>query len=124
MTLTEDITMAGIGMMVVAIALVIRAGLRAAKQRTQSNRQLPEEYPGLTSDAYMILFWSGMLLMQISNILLHAEPGGTYRVVPLMWVGTAAILLVFGLYAGRLMMRLEMRAYQAKREVQTREART
>lgn len=123
MTLTEDIMIAGIGLMVVASALLVPVGLKAAKRRAEHYRQLPKEYPGLTGDVYLLLVWSGMLIVQISNILLHAEPGGIYRVVPLMWVGTAAAVFICGLYSGRLMMRLEMRAYKARREEQSREAR-
>lgn len=124
MTLAEDIMMAGIGLMLAAGALLIPVALSAAKHRAEHYRQLPEEYPGLMGDVYLALVWGGMLILQISNILLHAEPGGIYRVVPLTWVGTAAAVFICGLYGGRLMMRLEMRAYRAKREEQAREART
>lgn len=124
MTLAEDIMMAGLGMVVVAFALFVGAALKTAKQRAEWYRQLPEEYPGLMLDVCMLVLWGGMLLSQISNILYHAESGGIYRVVPLTWVASAAAVFICGAYAGRLMMRLEMRRYKAKREEQAREART
>jgi hypothetical protein len=120
MSLVQGVLIAGVCLTVVAGALLIPAGLKAAKQRREHYRQLPEEYPGLTGEVYMALVWSGLLMVQISNILLHAEPGGNYRVVPLMWVGTAAAVFICGLYVGRFMIRLEMRAYRAKREEQAR----
>jgi hypothetical protein len=123
MMLAQDLLIAGVCLVVVAAALAIPAGLRAAKQRAEHYRQLPEEYPGLMGDVFGALIWSGMLMIELSSILLHAEPGGIYRVVPLMWVGTAAAVFICGLFAGRLMMRWEMRAYKAKREEQAREAR-
>ena len=124
MTLEEGMATAGLGLAVVAFVLLARAVRKTAEQRAAHYRQLPEEYPGMTGDVYALLIWSGMLLLQISNILNHAEPGGFYRVVPLMWVGTAAVVFSCGLHAGRLMMRLEMRAHKAKRDEQAREART
>jgi uncharacterized membrane-anchored protein YhcB (DUF1043 family) len=123
MTFLEVMGTAGLCLTVVAGAFIVRAGLKAAKQRAEQYRQLPEVYPGMMVDAYMVLLWSGTLMTQVSNILLHVESGGIYRVVPLMWIGTASVLFMCGLFAGRLLMRLEMRAYKAKREEQAREAR-
>lgn len=75
-------------------------------------------------DVYLALVWSGILMVQLSNILHQAESGGSFRVTPLMGIGTAAVVFICGAYAGRLMMRLEMRRYNSKRDEQAREART
>ena len=122
MRLEESVATAGLGLAVLALVLLVWTALKTAKQHAEWYRQLPEQYPGTMVDVCMLVLWAGILMTQISSILLHAEPGGTYRVVPLMWVGTAAAVFILGLYGGRLMMRLEMRAYRAKREEQAREA--
>lgn len=123
MALAENIMLAGLGMVVVAFLLFVWTALKTAKQRAEWYRQLPEEYPGTMLDVCMLVLWGGLLLSQISNILYHAEPGGIYRVVPLTWVASAAVVFNFGLHVGRLMMRLETRRHKTKREEQAREAR-
>ena len=122
MAFAEDLMFAGLGVMVVAVVLFVFGALKAARKRAEHHRNLPEEYPGQMLDAYMLLIWSGLLLSQISNILFHEEPGGIYRVIPLMWIGTGADVAIVGVYIGRLMMRWEMRLYKRKRDEQMREA--
>ena len=63
---------------------------------------------GQRLDMYLCLVWSGMLLVQAGNILLHRDSAGIH-ISSLTLVATAGTVFVCGAFAGRLLLRLELR---------------
>ena len=55
-----------------------------------------------------------------TKILLHAEPGGTYKLSSLALAATPGNIFVCGVFAGHLLLRREMRWYEEKRDEQSR----
>lgn len=102
---------AGLCVMVVCVLILGRAlwtGLRASGQELLLRRR----DNGLRLDLYLGLVWSGMLLVQVGNILLHTDSGGLHNVSSLALLGTASTIFVCGACAGRLLLRLEMRRHK------------
>jgi hypothetical protein len=64
----------------------------------------------------MGLVWSGIFLVQLSGILRHAQSGGSYSLSPLAFAGIAATIFVCGAFAGRLLLRREMRWSKERRD--------
>ena len=84
-----------------AIWITLRASGDELLRRRRDN--------GLRLDLYLGLVWSGMLLVQAGNLLLHRESGGFRNISSLTLVATAGTVFVCGAFAGRLLLRLEMR---------------
>lgn len=105
MRLVETMMTVGLCMIIGAAAFILAAGIRARL----AGEPLKEESPGQRLDAYMLLVWSGMLLVQVSNILLHWDTGSLSHVSTIGWASTAADFFICGCFAGRLLLRREMR---------------
>jgi hypothetical protein len=75
---------------------------------------------GRRQDLYLGAVWSGMLLVEASSIFRHIEPGGSYNLSSLTVAATAGEIFVCGVFAGRLLLRREMRWYKEKRPAQSR----
>ncbi|HEY1506305.1 MAG TPA: hypothetical protein VGF92_18515 [Stellaceae bacterium] len=113
-------------MLIVALSVIIgsafivgksiRATLRADRQEL---RRIGEDR-GQRLDLYLGLVWSGMLLVQASSVLRHMGPGGSYDLSSLAAAATAGNIFVCGVFAGRLLLRREMRLAKERREVQSR----
>ena len=103
---------AGLGVAVVAAVIGGRAiwtTLRASGDELL-RRQRDN---GLRLDLYLGLVWSGMLLAQAGNLLLHRESGGFRNISSLTFVASAGTVFVCGAFAGRLLLRLEMHRNKA-----------
>ena len=104
----------GLAVAVVAALIAGRAiwtGLRASGEELLRRRR----DNGLRLDLYLGLVWSGMLLIQTGNFLLHAESGGLRTISSLTVVSTAGTVFVCGAIAGRLLLRLELRRSKLER---------
>jgi hypothetical protein len=106
MNFVDALMIGGICVMVGACAFLLAHALTAARR----GRDLAAagDHPGRRLDLYMGLFWSGMLLVQATNIMHHMEPGGSYSLPPLTLAATAGALFACGVFAGRLLLRREM----------------
>ena len=107
MDLIDLVMLAGIGLALGACAFLIAAQLRdkpagqdpvAAKARRA--RRL---------DVYLAVIWSGFLAVQITNILHHLAPDGTMKLSRLSLTAFAGVVFICGGFAGRLLLRREMR---------------
>jgi hypothetical protein len=107
MDLIDDVMLAGIGLAVGACAFLMAAQLRdkpAGQDPVAENARRARRL-----DLYMGIVWSGFLVVQISNILHHLEPGGTMKFSWLSLAAFASVVFVCGAFAGRLLLRREMR---------------
>ena len=108
----------------VACAVLLGIALKAVKRAGGQDLRLLDPHPGGRLDLYMGIVWSGMLLVQASSILRHMQPTGTFN---LSWLSLAALVgdvFVCGGYAGRLLLRREMRWYKEKRDARLGAARS
>ena len=111
MDLPNALLDAGLCVMVVAVLILGRA-IWTTSRASGQELLLRKRDNGLRLDVYLCLVWSGMLLVQASNILLHVDSGGIHNISSLTIVSTAATVFVCGAFAGRLLLRLEMRRYR------------
>lgn len=102
---------AGLGVMVVA-ALIAGKAIWTDLRASGAELPLRRRDNGLRLDLYLGLVWSGMLLVQAGNILLHLDSGGIRNISSLTAAGTASTVFVCGAFAGRLLLRLELRRYR------------
>lgn len=110
MDLPNAMLIAGMCVMVACAFIVGRSiwtTLRASGQELRRRRD-----NGLRLDLYLAFVWSGMLLVQASSILRHIEPGGSFNLSSLAVAATIGNIFVCGGFAGRLLLRLEMRRYR------------
>jgi hypothetical protein len=114
----EALMIAGICVMVGGCAFLLATGLRAARRAGDGDFRLIDDRPGGRLDLYMGLVWSGMLLVLGSNVLLHTGPGRSYNLSALTLAAAAGNILVCGVFAGRLLLRHEMRRCEERREEQ------
>lgn len=110
---------AGLVVAVVA-ALIAGRAIWTALRASGQELLLAKRNNGLRLDLYLGLVWSGMLLVQAGNILLHRDADGFRHISSLTLVATAATVFVCGAFAGRLLLRLEMRRHRAAQEDQSR----
>jgi hypothetical protein len=109
--LVEAILMAGFCVMIAGAAFLFIFGLKARRRNA-----LMEFHSSGQFDLFMLFVWGGLLLVQFSSILLHWDPGATRNLSSLSWTGTGSTIFVCGVFAGRLLLRLEMHRYKEKRE--------
>lgn len=109
-------------MLVVAMCVIIGCAFVAGRTIWATIRADRQELRRISDvrgqrlDLYMGLVWSGMLLVQASSILRHMGPGGSYNLSSLAVGATASNIFVCGVFAGRLLLRREMRLVKEKRE--------
>src|SRR6185312_17294409 len=107
MNLLDDVMLAGIGLALGACAFLIAAQLRdkqASQDPVAANARRARRL-----DLYMGVVWSGFLLVQISNILHHRQPDGAMTFSSLSLAAFASVVFLCGGFAGRLLLRREMR---------------
>jgi hypothetical protein len=107
---------AGLCLIVGACAFLVGIALKTVRQAGGQDLRLLDPHPGGRLDLYMGAVWSGMLLVQASSVLRHMQPTGTFN---LSWLSLAALagdIFVCGGFAGRLLLRREMRWYKEKRD--------
>jgi hypothetical protein len=122
MVFVDAMMIGGICVMVGACAFLLGTALRALRRGGGQDLRLMDDHPGARLDLYMAFVWGGMLVVQISNILFHKQPGGAYNLSSLTLAATAGDVFACGVFAGRLLLRREMRWYKEKREEQSRAA--
>jgi hypothetical protein len=116
MNFVDALMIGGLCIMVAAGAFLLRTALRAARRADEQGFRRMDDHPGGQLDLYMAFLWSGMLLVQGSNIVLHLQTGSIHNVSLLAWMGTAGDIFICGIFAGRLLLRREMRWHKEKRE--------
>jgi hypothetical protein len=122
MVFVEAMMIAGLCIIAGAAGFLLVNGLKA-RRGAGGQDLLADEQRGARLDLYMCFVWSGMLLVQASNILLHRDPGGTYHLSSLTLAATAGQILACGVFAGRLLLRRELRWIKEKRDEQSRASR-
>jgi len=103
---------AGLCILVGACAFLVVTWLKAVRRGSDYRR--PEN--SLRLDLFMAIVWSGMVLVQLANVLFHREPNGTFALSSLALAAAGSQLLVCGIFAGRLLLRWELRVMKAKSE--------
>src|SRR6185369_8506669 len=93
MDFVDVIMIAGICMMFGACAFLLPTALSAAKRARGQDLRLMDNHPGGRMDFYMSGFWGGMFLVQVSNVLRHVRPDGTYSLSLLALAATAGAIL-------------------------------
>lgn len=107
MNSASTIIIAGICVMLVGAGALLFTGLRAKRAGAPMGTRL---------DVYMAFIWTGMLMVQMSSIVLHWEPVAIYHLSPLTLSATAGNIFVCGIFAGRLLLRREMRLQKERQE--------
>jgi hypothetical protein len=115
MDLLDVVMIGGVGLAVVACACLVRVQLKSVKQAGGQEVHLEPTRRGERLDLYMAIVWSGFLLVQVTNILHHIQNDGSFRFTSLSLSAFAAVVFVCGGFAARLLLRREMRLYEAKR---------
>ena len=116
MSLLDDVMLAGIGLALGACAFLIAAQLRdkqAGQDPVAANARRARRL-----DLYMGVVWSGFLLVQISNILRHRQPDGAMTFSSLSLAAFAGVVFLCGGFAGRLLLRREMRLAEERHHYQ------
>jgi hypothetical protein len=115
MVFADAMTIAGLCLIVAACAFLLGITLKTVKQAGGQDLRLVDPHPGGRLDLYMAAVWSGMLLVQASSIVRHMQPAGTFNLSGLSLAALAGELFVCGVFAGRLLLRREIRWYKEKR---------
>lgn len=118
MDLLDAVMIAGICLAVGACAFLLTTQLRIAKQAGGQDAHLESARRGERLDLYMGAVWSGFLVVQITNIFHHIQLDGTIKLSSLSLAAFAAVVFVCGAFAGRLLLRRQMRLDKEKREYQ------
>jgi len=121
MNLPDTVMIAGLCVAVTACAFLLVARLRSARQSAEPDIHLASTRRSARLDQYMGMVWSGFLLVQGAQIFNHLRPDGTAQLSLLSMGAAAGVVFVCGGFAGRLLLRREMRQ-QAKEGAQTARA--
>lgn len=103
---------AGLCLIVGTAAFVLRAIIKTTKLRRAGQRVT---YPGDRVDMYMAILWGGIFLVNLSSLIRHMQSPGPQNLSWLSLTGFASVAFVLGVYAGRLLLRMEIRR-QARSE--------
>jgi len=117
----ELIMMIG-GICIMVASTYVLPGAINATQRAATSFVPMDGLLGWRFDLYWGCVWSGLLLVQVANILGHVRPDGTFQLSSLTLAATAAVLLLCGICAGRLLLRAELRRYEGRRDEPDRAA--
>lgn len=113
---TRDAVMiTGLCLAVGACVFLIRTQWEIAKRAGGQDVHLDSTRRGERLDLYMGIVWSGLLLVQTTDVLHHLQRDGTLRLSLLSLAAAAGAVFVCGAFAGRLLLRREMRLYEEKR---------
>ena len=116
MDLLEAIQIAGLCVMVAAAAFLVWYSAKTFRQA--GYRRSADPHDGWRLDAFMGVIWTAMLLVQLPSIARHLPPPATTHLSWLSWSSIASVIFICGAAAGRLMLRLELRRYEARRDEQ------
>ena len=122
MDLLEAVQVAGLAIEVGAAAFLVWILWKTIKQAGGQYRRTADPRDGWRLDLFMGIVWSGMLLVQLPSIIRHLPPPAAYHLSWLSLSSIAGVMLICGGFAGRLLLRLEMRRYEQKREERMNEA--
>jgi hypothetical protein len=122
MNFLDAMTGAGLCLIVGACAFLLGITLKTVRQAGGQDLRLLDPHPGARLDLYMGIVWSGMLLVQASSVLRHMQPTGTFNLSWLSLTALAGDIFVCGVFAGRLLLRREMRWSKEKRETRSHAA--
>jgi hypothetical protein len=120
--LIDAIMMGGLVLILGACTLMVGTALWERRTGKTTPAATIDDHPGTRLDLYLCLVWSGMVLVQVSNIALHIQERAIQNVSGLGWLGTAGTISACGVFLGRLLLRREIRWYKNKREQQSRDA--
>lgn len=109
MDLIDIIMIAGLGLSLGACTLLVRAQLRTARQVGAREVQLEEALRSERLDWYMGAVWSGFLVVQATNVFHHVQVDGTIKFSLLSLAAFAGVVFICGGFAGRLLLRRDMR---------------
>jgi hypothetical protein len=109
----EAMMIAGLCLIVAAAAVLVVTWAKTVRHAGEPAFRLGDAQRALRLDLYMAVVWTGMLLVQLSNVLLHVQTGSTHNISRLSWIALAGALFVCGAFTGRLLLRLEMRRSNA-----------
>jgi hypothetical protein len=113
---------AGLFVMGDAAGFLVWTAWRASRRARGKSLRVIDDHPGSRLDLFMGVLWFGMLLVQTDNLFLNAAPGGWYKLSALSLAGTASTVFICGAFAGRIVLRRELRWLQERREEKTPEA--
>jgi predicted branched-subunit amino acid permease len=122
MDLLEAVQIAGLAIEVGAAAFLVWILSKTIKQAGGQYGRTADPRDGWRLDLFMGIVWSGMLLVQLPSIIRHLPPPAAYHLSWLSLSSIAGVMLICGGFAGRLLLRLEMRRYEQKREERMNEA--
>jgi protein-S-isoprenylcysteine O-methyltransferase Ste14 len=106
MNLLDTVMIAGICLAVGACGFLLWTQLAAPRQ---PDPRLENARRAERLDLYMGIVWSGFLLVQATSVFHHMQRDGTIKLPLLAWAGVAACIFICGGFAGRLLLRREMR---------------
>jgi hypothetical protein len=115
MDMLDAVMIAGICIAVGAGVFLLSTQWQIAKRAGGQDVHLDSTRRGERLDLYMGVVWSGLLLVQVTNVLHHMQHDGTLRLSLLSLAAAAGAVFVCGAFAGRLLLRREMRLGEEKR---------
>jgi hypothetical protein len=124
MDLLDAVMIAGICLAVGGCAFLLATQLGSAKPAGGQDARRESARRGKRLDLYMGVVWSGFLVVQTTNIFHHRQPAGTFELSSLSLAAFTADVLICGGFAGRLLLRREMRLDKEKRDERNGAART
>lgn len=124
MDFPDVVMLAGICLSVGACALLVTAQLRTAKQAGAQDVHLESAERSERLDLYMGAVWSGFLVVQATSVFHHVQRDGTIKFSWLALAAFAAVVFICGAFAGRLLLRRDMRSEKKRREERNAAART
>lgn len=124
MDLLDAVMIAGLCLAVGACAFLLTTQLGLAKPTGGQDVHLERARRGEHLDLYMGAVWSGFLVVQATSIFHHVQLGGMIKLSLLSLAAFAADVFICGGFAGRLLLRRELRLAKERREERNGAART
>jgi len=124
MDLLDAVMIGGICLAGGACAFLLATQLGIAKKAGGQDVHLESARRDERLDLYMGAVWSGILVVLATNIFHQIQLGGTFELSLLSLAAFAAVVFICGAFAGRLLLRREMRLDKEKREERNGAART
>lgn len=108
------LTVAGLCLVVAGVLLSCRQYLLSARSLRKSGDRAPDRYiDGVRHDLYQGAVWLGVALILVSQIAQQLERGAPVQEMALSLAAGAGMVFICGLYAGRLMLRRQLRLESA-----------
>jgi hypothetical protein len=116
MHLSDAAMIAGLCLAVGACAFLLATQVWTAQRAGGQDVHFDSAQRGGRLDLYMAAVWSGFLVVQASSVFRHMQPDGTLNLSSLSLAAFAADVFICGGFAGRLLLRREMRLSREKDE--------